>query len=145
MDRQQLNVSQLLARRWSHRHPYSSELVKQAYDVACRENWWISSSMHISFTRLDAMQETVMDKWLQQITRSGKPRNLLLTFNLHSKNKDDMVWEEGYSVWLMRPWAKMTYQLIFPQKPKEISTKLIAYWLIMAMRFDCLHMCDLSL
>jgi len=38
----------------------------------------------------------------------------------------------------------MTYQLLFSQKPKEISIKLIAYWLIMVMQFDCLHMCDLT-
>jgi len=45
----------------------------------------------------------------------------------------------------MRPRAKMTYQLILPQKPKEISTKLIAYWLIMVVQFDCLHTYDLNL
>ncbi len=39
----------------------------------------------------------------------------------------------------------MTYQLILPKKPKEISTKLIAYWLIMVIEFYCLHMCDLNL
>jgi len=38
----------------------------------------------------------------------------------------------------------MTYELILPQKPKEISTKLIAYWL-MVMQFDCLYTCDLNL
>ena len=30
-------------------------------------------------------------------------------------------------------------------KAKEISTKLIAYWLIMVMQFDCLHTYDLNL
>jgi len=39
----------------------------------------------------------------------------------------------------------MTYQLILPQKPQEISTQLIANWLIMVMQFDCLHTCDLNL
>ena len=46
---------------------------------------------------------------------------------------------------LMRHWAKMTYQLLLPQKPKEISTKLIAYLLIMVMQFSCLHTWDLNL
>jgi len=39
----------------------------------------------------------------------------------------------------------MTYQLILPQEPKEISTELIAYWLIMVMQFNCLHKRDLNL
>ena len=42
-----------------HTHCY---LRKQAYNAACKGNWWISSSMHISFTRLDMKQETTMDK-----------------------------------------------------------------------------------
>ena len=75
MDRQQLNILQMLPRRWSHGHPYSSELGKQAYNVACRGNWWISSYVHISFTRLDLKQKTTVDKWMQQILRSGEPRN----------------------------------------------------------------------
>ena len=60
-DRQQLNILQMLARRRSHGHPYSLKLGKQAYTAACGWNWWISSSMHISFTRLDLKQETTMD------------------------------------------------------------------------------------
>ena len=44
-----------------HTH-YSRELGKQAYTAACRGNWWISSSMHISLTKLDLKQETVMGK-----------------------------------------------------------------------------------
>ena len=39
----------------------------------------------------------------------------------------------------------MTFQLILPHRPKEISTKLITYWLIIVMQFDCLHTCDLNL
>jgi len=62
MDRQQLTISQMLARRCSHGHPYSRELGIQVYTAACRGNWWISSSMHVSFTRLDLKQETIMDK-----------------------------------------------------------------------------------
>ena len=34
---------------------------------------------------------------------------------------------------------------VLPQKPKELSTKLIAYWLIIVMQFGCLHMYDLNL
>ena len=34
-------------------------------------NRWISSSMHISFTRLDLKQETTMGKWMQQISSLG--------------------------------------------------------------------------
>jgi len=79
MDRQQLNISQLLAKMWSHGQPYSCELGKQAYNAACRGNWWSSSSMHISFTRLDLKQETTTDIWMQQISRSGKRRTLLPT------------------------------------------------------------------
>ena len=41
--------------------------------------------------------------------------------------------------------SKKTYQLILSQKPKEISTKLIAYWLIMIMQSTYLHTCDLNL
>jgi hypothetical protein len=36
MDRQQLSVSQMLARRCSRGHPYSCELGIQAYTAACR-------------------------------------------------------------------------------------------------------------
>jgi len=39
----------------------------------------------------------------------------------------------------------MTNQLILPHKPKEISTKLITYELIMVIQFDCLYTCALSL
>ena len=81
-DRQQLNIWQMLARRWSHGHPYSWELRKQAYNAACRGNWWISSSVHISFTRLGWKKETTMDKWLQHISRRGEPRNLLPSFHV---------------------------------------------------------------
>ena len=35
---------------------------KQAYNAACRGNWWISFSIHISFTRLDLKLETAVDK-----------------------------------------------------------------------------------
>jgi len=52
-------------------NPYSRELGKQAYNAACRGSWWISSSMHISFTRLDLKQETTMGKWMQQISSLG--------------------------------------------------------------------------
>ena len=41
---------------------HTHELGKQAYNAACRGNWWISSSMHISFTKLEAKRETTMDK-----------------------------------------------------------------------------------
>jgi len=37
---------------------HTHELRKQAYNVACGGNWWISSSVHISFTKLEAKQET---------------------------------------------------------------------------------------
>jgi len=62
MDRQQLNISQMLARRLSHGHPFSGELGKQAYNAAYRGNWWISFSVRISFTRVDKKQLTTMDK-----------------------------------------------------------------------------------
>jgi hypothetical protein len=65
-----------------HEHPNSCVLGKQSYNVACRGNWWISFSVHISFTRLDLKQETPMDKGMQQSLRSGKPRNILPTFDL---------------------------------------------------------------
>jgi len=52
----------MLARRLSHGHPFSGELGKQAYNAAYRGNWWISSSVHISFTRVDKKQLTTMDK-----------------------------------------------------------------------------------
>jgi len=61
---------------------HTCELEKQAYNAACRGNCWISSSLHIAFTRLDAKLETTMDKWMQQILGSVEPRNLLLTFPL---------------------------------------------------------------
>jgi len=61
---------------------HAHECGKQTYNAACMGNWWISSSVHISFTRLDAKQETTMDKLMQQILRSGEPRNLILTFPL---------------------------------------------------------------
>ena len=41
---------------------HNQELGKQAYNAACRGNWWISSFVHISFTKLEAKQETTMDK-----------------------------------------------------------------------------------
>jgi len=41
---------------------HTHELGKQAYNAACKENWWISSSLHISFTKLEAKQETSVDK-----------------------------------------------------------------------------------
>ena len=40
---------------------YTCELRKQAYNAACRGNWWISSSVHVSLTRLDLKRETIMD------------------------------------------------------------------------------------
>jgi len=76
MDRQKLKKLE------NHlKNPYSCELGKQAYIAACRGSWWISSSMHISFTRLDLKQESTMDKGMQQILFSGEPRNLLPTFH----------------------------------------------------------------
>jgi len=41
---------------------HTHELGKQAYNAACRGNWWISSSMLISFTRLDLKKETTEHK-----------------------------------------------------------------------------------
>ena len=41
---------------------HAHELGKQAYNAACRGNWWIFSSVQISFTKLEAKQETTMDK-----------------------------------------------------------------------------------
>jgi len=41
---------------------HTHELGKQAYNSASRGNWWISSSVHISFTKLEVKQESAMDK-----------------------------------------------------------------------------------
>jgi hypothetical protein len=61
MDRQQLNISQLLARRLILRHPYSFQLRKQAIIL---QIGGIGGFLPLCtvFTRLDAKQETIMDK-----------------------------------------------------------------------------------
>jgi hypothetical protein len=41
---------------------HTCELGKQACNAACGGNWWISSSLHISFTTPDAKLETTMDR-----------------------------------------------------------------------------------
>jgi hypothetical protein len=60
-DRQQLNISQLLARRLSLRYPYSCQLRKQAIML---QIGGICGFLPLCtpFTRLDAKQETIMDK-----------------------------------------------------------------------------------
>ena len=59
--------------------------------------------------------------------------------------KTGMIWLCRKGIVSDETISKITYQLILPHKPKEISTKLITYWLIMLMQFNCCHTCDLNI
>jgi len=58
--------------------------------------------------------------------------------------KTGLIWLSRKGIVSDETMSKLTYLFILPQKPKEISTKLITYWLIMVMQFDCLQTCDLN-
>ena len=124
-----LTFRRMLARRWSCGHSYSRELKKQAYNAACRINWWISSSIHIFIYKavIEAgdchgqMNATSFEKWgVKKLTSNlpllpvfvldNFPYHCLqvdwplspgwqTTVNLHSKNRHDMALQEGDSVW----------------------------------------------
>jgi len=120
--------------------------------------------VHISFTRLDGeagdyhgqMNATNFEKCgAKKITSNFPPQQVIDNSPYHCLQVDrplsTCILKTGM-IWLCRKgivsdetMSKNDNQLILPQKPKEISTKLITYWLIMVMQFDCLHTCDLSL
>jgi len=136
IDRQQLNISQMLPRRWRHGHPYSWELRKQAYNAACWGNWWISSSVHISFTRLELKQQTTMDIWMQQVSRRGEPKAYYLIpqpvivldnspYHCLHADRPLSTCTVNIGIWLCRKgivsdrtMSKNDLQLILPQRPK---------------------------
>jgi len=104
------------------------------------------------------MNATNFEKWgAKKLTSNLPPQPVIVLDNspCHCLQVDrplstcivqtGMIWLSRKGIVSDETMRKMTYQLILPQKPKEISTKLIAYWLIMVMQFDCHHMCDLNL
>ena len=161
MVRQHLNILQLLARRRSHRHPYSCELGKQAYNEACKGNWWISSTLHVSFIRVDyhtQINATNFERWgVKKLSFNFPPQPVIVLDNspYHCLQVDrplstcivktGMIWLSKKGIGSYETMSKSDLLFILPQKPKEISTKLIVYWLIMVVQFDCLHACDLNL
>ena len=69
----------------------------QAYNAACRGNWWISSSVHISFTRLDGeagdyhgqMNATNFEKWgAKKITPNFPPQPVIDNSPYHCLHVD---------------------------------------------------------
>jgi len=59
--------------------------------------------------------------------------------------KMGMMWLGRKGIGSYETMSKSDLLFILPQKPKDISTKLIAYWLIMFLQFNCLHTRDLNL